>query len=72
MRKANYCAQPLPENYFDNIYDFIYKIIKLRKNLKILDDSANINRIIIVDETPVYLEIVSDNTYNVKVAKDNY
>lgn len=42
----------------------------MRKDLKILDDTDNINRIINFDETPVYLELISDETYNLKGAKE--
>ena len=70
LRKATHSGQPLPENSFDKIYDFIYKIIKLRKDLNILDDTDNINRIINVDETSAYLELIPDKTYNLKGAKE--
>ena len=63
-------GQPLPENSYDNMYYFIYKIIKLRKKLEILDDTDNLNRIINVDETPVFLELIPDKTYNIKGAKE--
>ena len=70
MRKATHSGQPLPKNSFDKIYDFIYKIIKLRKYLNILDDTDNINRIINVDETPIYLELIPDKAYNLKGEKE--
>lgn len=70
LRKATHLGQPLPEDSYDKMYDFIYKIIKLRKKLEILDDTDNINRIINVDETPVFLELIPDKTYNLKGAKE--
>ena len=42
----------------------------MRKDLKILDDTDNINRIINVGETPVYFELIPDKTYNLKGAKE--
>lgn len=52
------------------MYDFIYNIIKIRKKLNIKDDTENIKWIINIDETPVYLELNPDKTYNIKRAKD--
>ena len=52
------------------VYNFIYRIIKERKRLEIFDDEVNLNRIVNVDETPVFLEIISNNTYNKKGEKE--
>ena len=46
--------QPLLPNSFDLMYDFIYKIIYLRKKLMISDSIQELNGIINVEETPVY------------------
>ena len=52
------------------MYDFIYKIIYLRKKLLISDNIIDLNRIINVDETPVFSELIPDKTYNIKGAKN--
>lgn len=52
------------------MYDFIYKIIYLRKKLLISDNIIDLNLIINVDETPVFLELIPDKTYNIKGAKN--
>lgn len=70
MRKATHLGQPLPDNSFDNVYNFIYEVINKRKKLSIFDDNYNLNRIVNIDETPVFLELVSDKTYDVKGAKN--
>ena len=67
LRKATHLGQPLPYNSFDKVYNFIYEVINKRKKLSIFDDNYNFNRI---DETPVFLELVSDKTYEEKGAKN--
>ena len=44
--------------------------MKERKQLYIFDDEENINRLVNVDETSVFLEIISNNTYNKKGEKE--
>lgn len=70
LRKATHLGQPLPDNSFDKVYNFIYEVINKRKKLSIFDDNYNLNRIINIDETPVFLELVSDKTYEEKGAKN--
>ena len=70
MRKATHLGQPLPDNSFDKVYNFIYEVINKRKKLSIFDDNNNLDRLINIDETPVFLELVNDKTYEVKGAKN--
>ena len=70
LRKATHLGQPLPDNSFDKVYNFIYEVINKRKKLSIFDDNYNLNRIINIDETPVFLELVSDKTYEEKGPKN--
>ena len=70
LRKATHLGQPLPDNSFDKVYNFIYEVINKRKKLSIFDDNNNLDRLINIDETPVFLELVNDKTYEVKGAKN--
>ena len=55
IRHATHMGQPLPDNAYDKVYQFIYEVIKKRNKLNITDDSIDLNRIINIDETPVFL-----------------
>lgn len=63
-------GQPLLEYSYDKVYKFIYEVIKKRKKLNITDDSNNLNRIINIDETPVFLEFGEDKTFEKKGTKN--
>ena len=70
LRKATHIGQTLPPHSFDIVYKFIYRIIKERKRLEIFDDEVNLNRIVNVEKTPEFLELISSNTYNKKGEKE--
>ena len=69
LRRSTHMGQPLPEYSYDKVYKFIYEVIKKRKKLNITDDSNNLNRIINIDETPVFLEFGEDKTFEKKGTK---
>ena len=58
-----------PGWFYDKVYAFIYEIIKHRKKLNIIDDLYNLNSINNVDETPIFLEIVSEKTSDLERSK---
>ena len=63
----------------DTILCYLKKIINIRKKLNILDSDTEYNRIINVDETPIYLDMYDNYTiYNkgannivINTTKDN-
>ena len=70
LRRGTHFGLSLPEYSYDKVYQFIYEVIKKRKKLNIIDDSNNLNRIINIDETPVFLELVADKTFEKKGTKN--
>jgi hypothetical protein len=70
IRKATHSGKTLPKNSIDYSYDFFYAVIKKRKECNILDNKNDYNRLINVDETPIFLEMYSNKTIDVKGAKN--
>jgi len=70
IRKATHLGQTLPKNSIAYFYDFFYTVIKKRKECNILDNINDYNRLINVDETPIFLEMYSNKTIDVKGAKN--
>ena len=58
----------LPENYSDLFLEFQKKILISRTNLKL--NEKNLDRIINVNETPIYMDMPQNKTVDYKGAKD--
>jgi len=69
LRRASHLGQPLPSKSLDLFYDFFRDIIRKRHQLGILDNDGDYDRLVNIDETPIFFEMVSDKTYNKKGAK---
>ena len=68
FRKPSHLGQILPQNYSDLFLAFQKKIISFRKKYDINDNE--IGRLVNCDETPIYMEMVTDKTIEIKGAKD--
>ena len=64
FRRPSHIGQPLPSNYADLFLTFQKKVILSKKNLLIDDNSFD--RIINVDETPLYMEMPANTTIEKK------
>lgn len=69
LRRASHLGQPLPCKSMDLFYDFFRDIIRKRQELGIFDTEADYDRIVNIDETPIFFEMTTDKTYNKKGAK---
>ena len=68
FRKGTHLGQPLPDNYSDLFLEFQKKIKISPKNLKI--NKKKKDKIINVDETPIYMDMPENKTVDYKGAKD--
>ena len=64
FRRPSHIGQPLPSNYSDLFLTFQKKVILSKKNLNI--DKNSLDRIINVDETPLYMEMPPNTTIEKK------
>ena len=69
LRKASHLGGPLPVKSLELFYDFFRDIIRNRYRLEIYDKEEDYDRLVNIDETPIYFEMVTDKTYNKKGAK---
>ena len=69
LRRASHLCQPLPSKSLDLFYEFFRDIIRKRQQLGIYDSEGDYDRIINIDETPIFFEMTTDKTYNKKGAK---
>ena len=69
LRKASHLGGPLPVKSLDLFYDFFRDVIRYREILEIHDTKEDYDRLINIDETPIYFEMITDKTYNKKGAK---
>jgi len=69
IRKASHIGQPLPNKAMDLFMDFFREINRKRHKLGIYDSKEDHDRIVNIDETPIYFEMMSDKTVNKKGAK---
>ena len=69
LRKASHLGGPLPVKSLELFYDFFRDIIRTRQRLEIFDTKEDYDRLINIDETPIYFEMITDRTYNKKGAK---
>lgn len=68
IRRASNLGQKLKDNAIDDIYKYFHLIISNRRLLNIYDNDVNL--IINVDETPVYLELPEKTTVALKGTKE--
>ncbi len=66
IRKASHIGQPLPSRALDLFIDFFREINRKRHKLRIYDSKDDHDRLINIDETPIYFEMTSDKTINRK------
>lgn len=66
IRKASHVGQPLPSKAMDLFYEFFMDVIRKRQKLGIYDTKEEHDRIVNIDETPVYFEMTTDKTINRK------
>jgi hypothetical protein len=66
IRKASHMGQPLPSKSLDLFLDFFREINRKRHKLRIFDSKDDHDRIVNIDETPIYFEMTSDKTINRK------
>ena len=71
IRKASHMGQPLPSKSLDLFLDFFREINRKRHKLGIFDSKDDHDRIVNIDETPIYFEMTSDKTINKKGAIKN-
>jgi len=69
IRKASHVGQPLPLKALDLFYEFFRDIVRKRVQLGIYDNMDDYDRIVNIDETPVYFEMITDKTINKKGVK---
>jgi len=69
IRKASHIGQPLPTKALDLFLGFFREINRKRHKLNIFDSKNDHDRIVNIDETPIYFEMTSDKTVNKKGAK---
>lgn len=69
IRKATHIGQPLPSKAMDLFYEFFRDIIRKRQQLKVFDSPRDHDRLVNIDETPIFFEMTSDKTINKKGAK---
>ena len=69
LRKASHLGGPLPVKSLDLFYDFFRDVVHYRQQLEIFDTKEDYDRLINIDETPIYFEMITDRTYNKKGAK---
>ena len=69
LRKASHLGGPLPVKSLELFYDFFRDIIRYRYRLEIFDKKEDYDRLVNIDETPIYFEMITDRTYNKKGAK---
>jgi len=69
LRRASHLGQPLPSKSLDLFYEFFRDIIRKRQQLGIYDNEGDLDRIVNIDETPIFFEMTTDKTYNKKGAK---
>ena len=69
LRRASHIGQPLPSKSLDLFYEFFRDIIRKRQQLGIFDNEGDYDRIVNIDETPIFFEMTTDKTYNKKGAK---
>ena len=68
LRSPSHIGQPLPNNYNQLFFDFQKKVIISRNMLNI--DEFNLQRILNVDETPIYMDMTYNKTIEKKGAKN--
>ena len=69
IRKASHIGQPLPSRSLELFLDIFREINRKRHKLGIYDSKEDHDRIVNIDETPIYFEMMSDKTVNKKGAK---
>ena len=69
LRKITHIGQKIPNNSLDLFYYFFHIIHEGRVLLKIDDNENDLNRIINMDETPIFFEIYHNYTYDKKGKK---
>ena len=69
LRRASHLGQPLPSKSLELFYEFFRDIIRKRQKLGIFDAEGDYDRLVNIDETPIFFEMTTDKTYNKKGAK---
>jgi hypothetical protein len=69
IRKATHIGQPLPSKALDLFYEFFRDIVRKRAQLGIYDTKNDYDRLVNIDETPIFFEMATDKTINKKGVK---
>lgn len=62
--RSSHLGQPLPSKSLDLFYDFFRDVIRKRQQLGIYDNDVDYDRIVNIDETPIFFEMATNKTYN--------